>query len=63
MFFSIISAAHTNESLAFSNVWCRDTNHLMSRATRWLEESGGEEDSDVFSSLLEDSDVLEASPS
>lgn len=63
MFFSIMSLAQTSASLAVSRVWCRDTNHLMSRAMRWLDESGEEEDSDDFSSVLVDSEVLDESPS
>lgn len=63
MFFSIMSLVQTSASLARSSVWCRDTNHLTSRATRWLDESGEEEDSEDFSSVLEDSEVLDESPS
>lgn len=63
MFFSIMSLVQTSASLALSSVWCRDTNHLMSRAMRWLDESGEKEDSEDFSSVLEDSEVLDESPS
>lgn len=35
----------------------------MSRATRWFDESGDAPDSDNFSSVLVDSEVLEESPS